>query len=197
MNTVLRSFMLCLALVALSGAHAPVGAQEPQALGTQRDWSAFAYSEGGGRVCFVASQPKEAKGDYTQRGDIWTLVTHRSPGGERDVVQIVTGYNYEKDSTVTATIGDRTFELYTSSDTAWAYTPDDDRALIAAMKAGVDMVIRGRSWRGTQTTDRYSLLGFTAAHEIISQACPRLRARRRRPARRSRPQPRPPTGAPA
>jgi hypothetical protein len=31
--------------------------------------------------------------------------------------------------------------------------------------------VEGRSKRGTQTRDRYSLSGFTAAHAAISKAC--------------------------
>ena len=33
------------------------------------------------------------------------------------------------------------------------------------------MVVRGVSSRGTQTTDTYSLSGFTAAYRAINTAC--------------------------
>ena len=33
------------------------------------------------------------------------------------------------------------------------------------------MTVRGRSNRGTLTTDTYSLLGFTAARDRIDEAC--------------------------
>ncbi len=145
---------------------------EPQSLGTFRDWAAFAFNHDGGRVCYIASQPKEAKGNYTLRGDVWALVTHRSPGGSRDIIEIVAGYTYLKDSTVTITIGDRSYDLFTQEEKAWAYTREDERKIVASMKAGVNMVIEGRSWRGTETTDSYSLLGFTAAYDVISEACP-------------------------
>jgi len=39
------------------------------------------------------------------------------------------------------------------------------------MIRGAEMVIAGESSRGTQTTDTYSLLGFTAAHEAMNEAC--------------------------
>ena len=171
MTTVLRSFsffVLCLALVATGW---PADAQEPQTLGTYRDWSAFTYQDGGTRVCYMGSEPMDSQGAYDQRGDIWTLVTHRSPGGSRDVVSIIAGYNYEEDAPVTVTVGNKSFSLFSGGDTAWTYTDSDDRDLVAAMKAGVDMTVSGKSWRGTQTTDTFSLLGFTAAYEAISNHC--------------------------
>jgi len=39
------------------------------------------------------------------------------------------------------------------------------------MRRGGTLVVKGTSSRGTDTTDRYSLMGFTAAHNAISQAC--------------------------
>ena len=51
-------------------------------------------------------------------------------------------------------------------------TRHDDRDLVTAMKARCQHGHRrARSWRGTVTTDTYSLLGFTAAYGTISQTC--------------------------
>ena len=36
---------------------------------------------------------------------------------------------------------------------------------------GSGMIVRGVSSRGTETTDTYSLNGFTRAHNAIGQAC--------------------------
>ena len=167
-SRIFTGFLLVLALL-MPGPEA--GAEEPKSLGTFRDWSAFGYTDGDTLVCFIASQPTKAEGNYTQRGDIWILVTHRSPAGERDVVQVRTGYNYMENAPVTVTIGNETFTLFGEGESAWAFTRHDDRDLVTAMKAGVRMVIEGRSWRGTVTTDTYSLLGFTAAYDVISQTC--------------------------
>ncbi len=168
-----RSLPLLFAL-ALAPALAPnpAAAQEPQAIAAYKDWSAFAYSDDQGRTCFIASQPKDSRGNYTQRGDVWALVTHRSPGRERDRLSILAGYRYLEGAPVTVTIDDKTFTLFTENETAWASSNEDERALVAAMKAGVEMVVKGQSWRPTPTTDRFSLLGFTAAYEAIGTACP-------------------------
>jgi len=43
--------------------------------------------------------------------------------------------------------------------------------LVGAMKAGIEMTIRGTSARGTETLDTYSLRGFTAAYNEAVTAC--------------------------
>lgn len=168
MTFVLRS--LGLAVLLALGLSAAASAQEPQVVGTFRDWTAYVYQAGSQKVCYMASQPKKAEGNYSSRGKIWMLITRRSPG-PKDVVSVVTGYTYQAESAVSVRIGSRDFALFTQGDTAWTYGEGDDAAMVAAMKAGVDMVVRGTSERGTTTSDTYSLLGFTAAYDAIRQAC--------------------------
>jgi hypothetical protein len=160
-----------LALLLAIGLATAASAQEPQVIGTFRDWKAYVYQSGSQKVCYMASAPKKAEGNYSARGKIWMLVTRRSPG-PKDVVSIIAGYNFGPDARVRVAVGDREFVLFTQGDTAWTMGEADDAALVAAMKAGVDMVVRGKSERGTDTKDTYSLLGFTAAYDAIGQACP-------------------------
>jgi len=168
MTPVLRAFGIL--LLVCVGYATTAAAQEPQVIGTFRDWKGYVYQQGDQKVCYMASAPKKAEGNYTQRGKIWILVTRRSPG-PKDVVSIIAGYTYKADAPVTLNVGGKQFTLFGQGDTAWAYNESDDAAMVAAMKAGVDMVVRGTSSRGTATTDTYSLLGFTAAYDAIRQAC--------------------------
>jgi invasion protein IalB len=161
---------LGLALLLAIGLAATASAQEPQVIGTFRDWKAYVYQSGNQKVCYMASSPKKAEGNYSSRGKIWMLITRRSPG-PKDVVSIITGYNYKTDSSVRVSIGSGNFSLFTQGDTAWTRDVSDDASMVAAMKAGVDMVVVGTSERGTETRDTYSLLGFTAAYDAIRQAC--------------------------
>ena len=46
-------------------------------LGKNGSWTSYSYTEEAGKVCYMASKPKSAKGKYKRRGDIWALVTHR------------------------------------------------------------------------------------------------------------------------
>ena len=63
------------------------------------------------------------------------------------------------------------FELFTEGEWAWPATTDDDTKIITAMKRGADAKLTGRSGRGTQTEDTFSLLGFTAAVEDAAKRC--------------------------
>ena len=47
----------------------------------------------------------------------------------------------------------------------------DDRIIINAMKAGKGMTVVGYSQRGTETTDTYTLIGFTKAYEALQKDC--------------------------
>jgi hypothetical protein len=160
---------------ALSGAalFATAAAQtgEPDYVGTFRDWHVFTYRDGGDQVCYIVTEPTQARGDYTNRGPIFLMVTNRPAAAEEDVVSIITGYTYAPESEVDATIGNREFQMFTQDDTAWNYTTAEDRQMVDAMISGTTLVAVGTSSRGTETTDTYSLLGFTAARNQMIETC--------------------------
>ena len=146
-------------------------AQDVTVIGTHGAWIAYSYQEDSGIVCYMASEPTKAEGNYTRRGDIFALVTHRPGENSIDVVSIVAGYPYQENSDVNVSIGSRSFELFTHGERAWTRDESSDKDMVQAMIRGNTMVVKGTSGRGTLTTDTYSLRGFTAAHRDISQAC--------------------------
>ena len=146
-------------------------AQGIQRLGEFEDWSAYQFTESGNIACYMASVPKKAEGNYTKRGDVFAIVTHRPAEGRRDEVSFIAGYAYKKDSAVEVKVGEEKFNLFTQDDGAWAPDKEADAALVAAMIKGRDMVVTGMSARGTQTVDTYSLSGFTKAYQAINKAC--------------------------
>jgi len=150
---------------------ATASAQGIKPLGEFRDWAAYRTSQGGERVCYMASKPKKAEGKYKKRGDIYAMVAHRPGAKALNVVSIQAGYRYKDGSKVALKVGGRAFTLFTQGQTAWANSTADDAAIVKAMKAGSKMVVRGTSSRGTKTKDTYSLLGFTAAYKAMSRAC--------------------------
>jgi len=136
------------------------------------DWSAFSEKEDGKPLCYMASLPKKAEGDYSQRGDAYVMVTHRPAEKTVGEVSVRAGYAYKEGSEAEVRVdGGQAFMLFTEQGFAWTREAKADRALIAAMKAGATLVVKGTSSRGTQTTDTYSLKGFTAALEAIDTAC--------------------------
>jgi hypothetical protein len=159
--------LVALAVLPLSGA----GAQSVERLGDFSNWSAFKFDEGGKPVCFMASEPTKAEGNYTTRGEIHAMVTHR-PGEQRtDEVSIQAGYPYKEQAMVDIEVGSLKVQLFTQGDSAWAVDKETDKKLVQAMIKGSTMVVQGTSSRGTNTKDTYSLSGFTRAYEAINQAC--------------------------
>ena len=142
-------------------------------LGTFKAWRAHAFAEGKARVCSMWSQPSTAVGNYTRRGEIFAFVTHRPEDKALNKVSFEMGYDFKPGAGLQVKIGNQSFKLVTSGSTAWSEQPKVSGSLVEAMKAGQSMVVVGVSKRGTETTDTYSLLGFTSAHRAISRACKR------------------------
>ena len=141
--------------------------------GENGEWKAYTFKKGQATVCYMASAPKKSVGDYSKRDPAFVLVTNDPTTGGRGEVSFVAGYPYKDGSTVSVAIGGRTFDLFTAADKAWTQGPEDDRDMVEAMINGADMVVKGISSRGTETTDTYSLIGFTATKKTIDKTCPK------------------------
>ncbi len=149
----------------------PAAAQTVQRVGDFTDWSAFQAEENDQPVCFIVSRPKKDEGNYTRRGDIYAMVAQRPDERRLDEATFIAGYTFREGSSVTVTVGDRQFTLFTQDDGAWALDDQGNQALVQAMINGIEMVVEGTSSRGTATRDTYSLRGFTAAHRASREAC--------------------------
>ncbi len=143
----------------------------PKDIGTFKKWSANLLVENKAKICYLHGMPHKSAGKYKKRGDTYVQVTHRTRSKIRNEVSVTAGYSYKKGSGVTLAIDGKKFVLFTQADTAWAVDENPDDKLVAAMRAGRTMVVRGMSSRGTVTVDTYSLSGFTAAHKAINKAC--------------------------
>ena len=158
-----------LAIVALVALVAPAGAQD---LGKFTDWRAHRFTEEGARVCTMWTQPKEAEGKYTRRGEIFALVSHRPAENRVGIVSFEMGYPFATGKELAVSVdGGRIIRLPASGSLVWHDSPEVNRGLVREMRIGLRMVATGHSKRGTKTVDTYSLRGFTAAYKAISRAC--------------------------
>lgn len=139
------------------------------------DWSVF--TEDNPKECWAVSAPKESvntKDGQTvavRRGEVLLMVFYRPGASVQGQVAFTGGYPFASGSTASMEIAGSTFQLFTEGEWAWPATPEDDAKVVAAMKRGADTTLTARSGRGTQTADRFSLLGFTAAEEDASKRC--------------------------
>ncbi|MGH1404643.1 MAG: invasion associated locus B family protein [Alphaproteobacteria bacterium] len=150
---------------------AVVHAAQPEQLGKFGDWTSYKMVERGSKICYMVSKPVDAKGNYTRRGEIFALITHRPSENTKDVFSYITGYTYKQGSDATVTIDGKNYILFTQDDTAWAPDAEADGQLAKAIQKGSKMLVKGTSSRGTLTTDTYSLKGSGSAYKAISKEC--------------------------
>lgn len=137
------------------------------------DWSVLRQETEAGRLCYITSEPIEKKGDYDKanRGETRIFVTHGPGKAERDVVSIVAGYIYKKQSEVEISVDGNKKSFFTLEDRAWSFGPDEDKKMILNMKRGNKLNVTGVSSRGNKTMDVYSLSGFTKAKQMLDKIC--------------------------
>lgn len=152
---------------------AQAAASQSENLGVFKDWTAVRFSEGGADTCMMWSQPQHSEGKYTRRGEVYVFVTHRPSAKSFDSVSFESGYTFKPKSEVDVQVKADRFHLSTEGSMAWTGANSDGKKLVAAMRAGREMVTKGVSSRGTLTEDRYSLYGFSAAYRAIGRACGR------------------------
>ena len=146
-------------------------AATPKQVGKYGDWTSYTLTERGNKVCYMVSKPVNSEGKYTNRGEIFALITHRPSERTEDVFSYITGYTYKSGSDASLKIDGKKYILFTQDDTAWAPDAAADSKLAKAIQSGSKMVVKGTSTRGTVTTDTYSLKGSGSAYRSISKEC--------------------------
>ena len=121
--------------------------------------------------CYIVSLAVES--DLPQdkiRGEYYILV-YKNIGNPETVVQIEAGYDYKMEQKILVTIDKAEYPFFTTSDLPdFAWTKDDFK-VIDAMKKGLKLVVTGESSRGTITNDTYTLEGFTASYNQLTNEC--------------------------
>lgn len=154
---------------------AAVAQESTNVVDVKSDWSVF--TDDNPKECWGVTAPKSsvATRDGTEvtvrRGEVQFFVTYRPGAGAAGEISMTGGYPFADGSTVTVEIDGQSFDLFTDAEWAWSASPEADAALLAAMKKGAEAVVTGRSGRGTQTKDTFSLRGFTAAVEEAEKRC--------------------------
>lgn len=150
---------------------------DPVLLRAVEDWSAWHYVEGGTRVCYATAHPATNRGTVKNRGEASALVTWRRSEGRSanalsgPVVSFVAGYAFRPKIPVTAALGKTEFALFSNADAAWAVDEAGDKALVAAMAKGGNLILRGTASTGAATADTYRLAGFKDAYALVQKEC--------------------------
>ncbi len=160
------------ALTIASIAITPVAfAQEATSIGTFNHWTAWKNKDANGIICYVSSQPQTSMPTNVNRDPIHFMVIHRKGLGTKNEVQTIVGYPLDKTASPSVSIDGKSYTMLGEGAAAWLASSGDENAFVDGMKRGSEMVVKGKSQRGTNTTDTYSLSGVTAAMAEIDKAC--------------------------
>lgn len=158
------------ALAALTFVPSAFG-QSVKLIGDFNDWHAYSASGTGGLVCFAMTKPSDvepAPDGYTQA---YLYLSNRPAENVVNEMNLIAGFTFAPDSTVTASVGGQDFDLFTEKDAAWLTDESKAEALAGAIRAGSTLVIAGTSDKGIMITETFSLSGATAASHAMGDNC--------------------------
>jgi len=156
---------------------APAAPAGPVELVRSGDWAAYSVTDAQrNRSCYALATPRTADPAVGPRRDPTNMfITARPRQNVRNEISIVIGYVFQPNSAanieVVASAGNQRFAMITRDRAAWVENPAQETQMIAAMRAGRELIVRGTSSRGTATTDRYSLTGLGAVLDRIAADC--------------------------
>jgi hypothetical protein len=153
-----------------AAAQSPAG-MPAERLGGLDAWTAYAYKEKSGKVCYLAAEPRKSEPAGGKRKRPLAMITHRPGEKIANVVSFIEGYPLRDGSEVSLDIGGAKFDLFTKGDSAWARTSELDKAIVEAMTKARQAIVKGTPQKGPATTDTYSLAGFPQMLALIDKAC--------------------------
>lgn len=168
--------VFAIAAVVFVGLTAGATAQSVSDLGPFKDWNAYSSDPPEGKTCFIATRPTDSK--YSQpasgRKDAYFQITRVPSKGILNEASSIAGYTFMANADVAIDVDGTKFKMFLDAsqpDTTWVF-PEEQAAVIEAMKKGHVMTLQGTSKRKTVITDTYSLSGISAALDKITQECP-------------------------
>lgn len=147
-------------------------AQAQQTLvGQYGAWRAFKDRADGTTICFVISEPVRRLPSGLRRGPAFLFMTHRPSQNVWNQLTVDFGFPVDSAADTALSVGSDSYELMESGEDAWLDDLTDTDRLVASLRQGSTASIAARSARGNETTDMYSLSGFTRALEAATSAC--------------------------
>ena len=141
--------------------------------GSFKSWTV--YTKKNKQICYMIALPNKSIGDYNLRGRVSVIVARRPKEKNKNFIGIDFGYSFEKNAKVKIIVDNEvSFSLETFHQTAWTKPSDNsklDDKIIEEMLKGNELVVFGKSKRGTDTKDIYSLVGFSKAFSKIKDVC--------------------------
>ena len=142
-----------------------------KSIGKFKDWESFVLSQEGNKICFAQSIPIVRAPKKLKRDPSRLFVSFRPAENIRHEISVTNGYEFKLKAPVAAKSGKKTYDLFSKGRFAWVVDNNDEKKLISTMKKASRLMIIGNSEKGTQTTDHYSMMGFTKAYSAAKKSC--------------------------
>ena len=140
-------------------------------LGKFKDWKSFILVQEESKVCFAQSIPIIRSPKKFKRDPSRLFVSFRPIENIKNEISVTNGYEFQQKALVTAKSGKKTYDLFSKGRFAWVVDNKDEAKLITTMKKASRLMIIGNSDKGNQTTDHYSMMGFTKAYNTAKKNC--------------------------
>ena len=147
-----------------------VSANTPRSTGKYKNWESFTVETDKGKICFAQTIPTKRAPSSIQRGKSKLFVTFRPAEDIKDEVSLTSGHDY-KTSTVTAASGKKKYSFFSQKSFAWLLDDQEEKKFIKLMKRATNLIIKARTIKGAETTDHYSMMGFTKAYNTAKKTC--------------------------
>ena len=145
-------------------------ANTPRSTGKYKNWESFTVEGDKGKICFAQSVPTKRAPAAIKREKSKIFVTFRPLENIKDEISLTSGHDY-KSSTVTASSGKRRYSFFSQKEFAWLLDDQEEQKFIKLMKKATDVIIKARTTNGAETTDHYSMMGFTKAYNTAKKTC--------------------------
>ena len=89
----------------------------------------------------------------------------------KNEISLTNGYEFKQKAPVSAKSGKKSYDLFSKGRFAWVVDSKDEIKLIMTMKRASRLMIIGNTNKGAQTTDHYSMMGFTKAYNTAKKNC--------------------------
>tara|TARA_Y100000590_G_scaffold45527_1_gene48410 strand:+ start:7478 stop:7987 length:510 start_codon:yes stop_codon:yes gene_type:complete len=146
-------------------------AEEVKSIGKFKDWESFVLTQDGSKVCYAQSIPVVRAPKKLKREPSRLFVSFRPAENIKNEVSVTNGYEFKIKSPVTAKSGKKSYDLFSKGKFAWVVDEKDEVKLIMTMKKASRLMIIGNTDKGDQTTDHYSMMGFTKAYNSAKKSC--------------------------
>jgi len=160
---------------AKSAPAAATASAEPTLIGQFGTWGAYTAAPNGKKICFALAKPSASKTNPPNRprDPAYAFISTRPAEKVANEFSVMIGYVLKPGSESTLEVGGAAYAMYTQGDGLWIKNAAEEERMVEAMRKAADVVVKGVSAKGTETTDTFSMKGLAQALDRLAQDCRR------------------------